>query len=303
MSNPNLPQHLKAMFTGATRSLEAISRSQLHRTPWPDWGDFDPRRYDPALRRAAAAQWSGRAVNEHSSIHQFSTVTQVVCEARLPLSMSGGLARLITDEVRHAELCGRLALTLYPEAQSVTPATLPWPAPTLPWRSPPRGGDRRELLIWIAEALLVACCFGETLSVPMLQALSTVCTEPLSAAVADQILRDEHLHARYGWESLQSLLDELGEEGRVAIQATLPENMVGFERTCCRETSLADVIAAPELTIEPGDSDHPNLGVLTDRQYAVIFYATLEQEIFPKLDELGLDPAAAWRKAHSPATL
>ena len=45
----------------------------------------------------------------------------------------------------------------------------------------------------------------------------------------------------------------------------------------------------------------PNLGTLSDLQYAMIFYATLETEILPQLDALGLDGAGAWAERYATA--
>ncbi|MEQ9318841.1 MAG: hypothetical protein RIF41_06755 [Polyangiaceae bacterium] len=284
--------------------LWAMHRAQVHRDRWPDFDAFDRPRYADELLRSAAVQWSGRARNEHGSVHQFSALTHAFTEARVPAAFLGGLARLITDEVRHAELCTRMALACDPEGMARSPAVFRWPRPRAPWPRAPSpmtlGGDRsrdtidQAIFRWAADAIVCACCIGETLSRPMLAAVEMVATDPVAQGVAAQILRDEHLHATFGWECLSWLVPRLDDEGRAWLRERLPGRFAGFERS----TALgirAEAIAGREITIAPGDAEAaPNLGTLSAEQYAVIFFATFEQEILPGLRDVGLDADWAW---------
>ena len=281
------------MLAPAGDRLGSVHRKQVHRDPWPEFARFDPSLWPPPQRRAAAIQWAGRARNEHGSVQQFGQLTQVLASARVELELLGCLARMITDEVRHAELCAAMALAIWPEGAPLEPRVFRWPQPRPPWRDPPSPRevlDPEPRLAWAAEVILTACCLGETLSKPMLEALVVVTTEPLAEAVSRQILRDEHLHATFGFEALELLLPRLSDESRARLQVELASDFAGFERSVCGSIGIADVVNS-EIVIERAG---PNLGVLTDHQYAVIFYSCLESEIFPKLRALGLDPDAAW---------
>ncbi len=290
------PTGSERMLADATATLGKIHVAQVHREPWPQPDAFDPARYPRALRRAAAVQWAGRARAEHGSVHQFAALTHAFAEARVPLHVLGALARLITDEVRHAELCAATALAMYPEGIPDERRLFGWPVPKAPWRDAPRpSAGEGALLQWAAEAVLVANCIGEELSRPMLDALALVATDPLPESVCRQILRDEHLHATFGWEVLGWLMPRLDEEGRAAVQRRLARSLGGFERSTACGIGVAEV-AESSITIErtTDPEREPNLGTLTDMQYAMIFYATLESDIFPRLRDLGLDPEAAW---------
>ena len=280
------------MVALATERLAKMHRAQVHRDPWPDFDAFDPSRYDRALRRAAAVQWAGRARAEHESVHQFTILSHALCEARVELHVHGALARLITDEVRHAELCAEAGHRIYPEGFDEDSGIFLWVDPKLPFGKPP-GADAGEtaILTWAAKAVLTACCFGETLSRPMLEAIAVVATDPIADAIARQILRDEHLHASFGWEMLGHLLAQLGDEGHAAIREILPMRFSQFAKSTCSGIGV-DEVAGSEITIER--TDRPNLGTLTDHQYAMIFYATVESEIIPALERLGFDARAAW---------
>ncbi|MEM9461221.1 MAG: hypothetical protein AAGF11_44065 [Myxococcota bacterium] len=304
-ARPGAAQEQEHGATGTDRMLGAVTqrvgrahRKQIHREPWPDFPGFDPEPWPLAQRRVAAIQWAGRARNEYGSIQQFGQLVQVLTCARVELELLGCLARMITDEVRHAELCARVALALWPEGAAVEPEVLRWPQPRPPWRDPPSPqlrGESEPRVAWAASAILTACCLGETLSRPVLDALVVVTTEPCVEAVCRQILRDEHLHATFGFEALAALLPRLDEAARAALQRQLAVDFASFERSVCAEITIAEV-AASSIVIERGA---PNLGVLSTRQYAMIFYSCMETEIFPRLRELGLDPDAAWA-ARSP---
>jgi hypothetical protein len=289
------PTGTERMVAPAGERLGGAHRKQVHRDPWPRFEDFDPAPWPAAQRRAAAVQWAGRARNEHGSVQQFGQLTQVLASAGVELELLGVLARMITDEVRHAELCARMALAVWPEGVEREPRVFRWPQPRPPWPDPPGARERLDpgpRLAWAASAILTACCLGETLSKPMLDALVVVTTEPIAEAVSRQIQRDEYLHATFGFEALALLWPRLSDAARAELQTQLASDFAGFERSVCGKIGIADV-ADSEIVIERGA---PNLGVLTDHQYAMIFYSCLEAEIFPKLRALGLDPDEAWRR-------
>lgn len=284
------------MLAPATERLGRMHRAQVHRDPWPDFSSLDPATYDAGLRRAAAVQWAGRARAEHGSVHQFTIVAHTLCIARLELPVLGALARLCTDEVRHAELCAEMALACWPEGTDAEPAVFRWDPPRAPWAMPPAATEDPEpLLAWAAEAILISCCIGETLSKPMLEAIAVVATEPLADAVARQILRDEHLHASFGWETLGLLLPRLRPQSRAALEQRMARAFGGVEATTACGIDVEQV-AGRAIEITRGDA--PNLGTLDDEQYAMIFFATMETEVLPRLVALGLDAQGAWQRRH-----
>jgi hypothetical protein len=295
------PTGSERMLAPATERLGRMHRAQVHRDPWPDFTTFERERYDARLRRAAAVQWAGRARAEHGSVQQFTILAHALCNARIELHVLGALARLVTDEVRHAELCAEMALAAWPEGKASEPAVFRWDRPRLPWVGPPvLGDDPAPTFAWAAEAVLVSCCIGETLSRPMLEAIAVVATEPLAQAVAKQILRDEHLHASFGWETLGLLLPRIDDAQRDALQERMTRSFGAVERTTACGIPV-EAVAGKSLEIAEGDDpDHPNLGTLTDEQYAMIFFATMEVEVLPQLQALGLDAMGAWRRRPRP---
>lgn len=117
-----------------------------------------------------------------------------------------------------------------------------------------------------------------------------VTTDPVAEEVSRQILRDEHLHAAFGWDALALLLPALDESGHARVQAAMTEALGGFEDTATGGHRI-EQLAGRELVLTRGA---PNLGTLNAEEYAIIFYATLDQEVLPALESLGLDARRAW---------
>lgn len=284
-------------LAGTRPTLAAIHRHQVHREPWPDFAAFDPSGYPLALREDAARQWMSRAQQELGSVYEFTALAHALAACRAPIELLGGLSRLITDEVRHAELCGRLARAIWPEAGDDDGAPLAWQSPRMPFaESPPLGpgpDGAMPILLWAADAILCSCCIGETMSLPLFEAAATVCTDDVCESVVQQILRDEHLHAAFGWEALAELWAHLDGPSRGALQGHLARRLGGFEQTSSAGVDLAELVNTAVI-ISPGNAADPNLGILSPHQHAMIFYAVIETEILAGFDAIGLDAPRAW---------
>lgn len=263
--------------------LETIGRTHVRREPWPDFEAFDAERYPVALRRRAARQWWRRAREEYGSISEFSALTHALTRARAPIELLAALSRLITDEARHAHLCAAMAEAL------ASDEPFEWAPPRAPWPPPP--DDVEGIEPWAADVLICACCLGETLSRPLFESVATVVTDPVPEAVVRQILRDEHLHATFGWEALAWMRDRVPDE---VLHASMRRRFAGFERGCVPEGMTAADLQGELVVAPPGPDAPPNLGHLEPRTYAMIFYATIESEVIPRFEALGLDAKGAW---------
>lgn len=283
----------------ASNRLDTIHRKQVHRDGWPEFAAFDVSAYPVDLRRASANQWMRRARLELGSVHEFSALSHALSRARAPVAVLGSVSRLITDEVRHVEICARMGEAVWPEGKG--DEIFDWSAPRFPYPEVPAiGASDHELFRWSAELIMSACCIGETLSRPLFESVATVCTDPVCESVIRQILRDEHLHATFGWETLEFLLGRFDEADRAWLHERLSSRLAGFEKTCSAGLSIEE-IAGTEVAIER-DPSKPNLGTITQRQYATIFYATLEAEILPGFAKLGFDAIGAWAARPRTAT-
>lgn len=267
---------------------------QVRRAPWPDFDAFERERYPLEERRKAARHWLRRAREEYGSVHEFSLLLGALTGIGAPAEWTGMLARLITDEARHVELCRSMACALVGDEEA---ADMEWSPPTPPFPPPPTGA---RVFAWAADVVLCTCCIGETVSVPLYESLATVTTDPVARGVVEQIRRDELLHSRFGWEALEWLLPRLAPDEREWLEARLAWRLGGFERTCSAGQSLADLVGKEVVVKAPEANAPANLGHQEARVYATVFYATLEHEILPRFTALGFDAMGAWKARGAP---
>jgi hypothetical protein len=249
------------------------------------WSDFDRAAYAPPVLAAAAAEWRERARQEYASL---ALVTRLASQVHLlgaPLDWSGAFARVIADEVRHTELCARLADLLEPGAGvEIEETDLHLPI------------AERSLLAHVRGTVLAAFCIGETLSGRFFRRCLRAATVPLARDVVRAIVDDETFHGKVGWELFALLLRGDGDASlpgdRDTLAAGLAELFTHYRALCGATRGKAWATTGPEA---PAD---PNFGTLTPQGYARSFFAGMRDDVVPRLVALGLPEAVeAWRVA------
>lgn len=248
-----------------------------------DWEALDADAYDDEKVERARRKWAERSAAEYYSTSQFAQLLHRLCRVGAPVEMIGAATRLGTDECRHAELCARVAdrlggrdgFDIHSEQLSLYDDT-----------------DDKWLAIY--RTILKVCGFGETISVPMLKAIHVAANDPVAEQVAEIIAADEGYHMNFGWEALEWMTPRLDDEQRAAVRESLPKLFGGFESFCARGPEVLREMAGEDLIVE--EDDEPNLGTLTETQAAAIFYHCVEDEIIPRLEDLGYDAMAAWEE-------
>ena len=278
--DPQTPhQGFEVDLQPTTDLIQRFHRTLMDRRHELEWS-FDASAYTPEAIEEARRQWSYRAVAEYESTAQFAQLLHRLTLLGAPLELIGAATRLATDECRHAELCARYANLLGGADTKVTHDGMSL------------YDDVDDLAVQCALTVLADCCFGETLSVPMFNALAVVTTDPLGSRVVQIIAGDEEYHSRFGWEALGWFLDHMDEAQVAQIRGRLPGMMQHFEGVCFGGPDVLEKLLDTEIEIEAGP---PNLGTLAEEAYATIFYATIEQTILPGLNALGFDADAAWQ--------
>jgi len=243
-----------------------------------DWGGFDRSSYAPEVLTSAARVWRTRAEQEMHSLALFTELASQLQTLGAPLDWSGAFSRMIADEVRHTDLCMRMAAMLGDEE----PVTL----------------DERQLRLFegppsrprVREVIVAAFCIGETVSGRMFEESYRVATVPLARDVVRAILVDEAFHSELGWE-LGALLmrpdGEAFESERSALAAALPRLFRHYRHLCLAEPGKTWEFASRAV------DDGPNFGALTEAGYARAFYEAMETEVVPGLVAIGLPEAEA----------
>jgi hypothetical protein len=216
-----------------------------------------------------------RADEEYQSAAVFSAALDAVIAAALPNAIASGLAKIVGEELRHADLCTRLARQfdaaaprLGTEAVRARVALLAEPR----WRA--------------IALLLVEGAIGETISSALLATGRKGTTEPAQRAAFHTILADEVLHARFCWRALAAIEHDRDLE---AMQAEATWALGEIEHG-----QLLPVLRRLEAGA-PFDPAWEALGVLRPEKRVEAFYSAVERSVIPRLSSLGLDGDGAWR--------
>jgi hypothetical protein len=254
-------------------TLERIALAAGEPTlPAPTW-----ERFGAATIAAAASVWTARAAQERRSAAVFATISGGLSRLPLPLPLLGAVARIASDELRHTELCRRVAMELGAGS----------------FLDDLTGTERRlrmpdvDPATAVASLLLVEGAVGETISTALFAATREATVEPRSRAALSSILKDEARHARTCWAAFEVLAHAMPLDG-ARLAADLSRELGLVER----ETIL------PALRrVEAGDDDpleFAAVGVLRPLRRAEVFYSALEGKVLPRVTALGIDGETAW---------
>lgn len=169
-------------------------RTTLTRRPLPD-DDPSIAALSAAERALAAEIWHGRAEAELRASGAFAHIAGVLAEAGAGADLVALAARAVTDEVRHAELCRRVA-SAFAGRELPPPRRLPVQIPRHDGASPVL---RRVLHV------VGMCCLNETTGSAFLEVCRAGARGRLVRAALHELLSDEIDHARLGWAFVASV--------------------------------------------------------------------------------------------------
>jgi len=149
-----------------------------------------------AERAALGRLWLADALSEHASIASFARATLELMAVGAPPELLRGCQRAALEEVRHAELCFRLARRF--SGRALDPGVLPAPAA--------RSGG----LPAVARDTFLEGCVAETVAAHQsTHALDAVRDGEVRAVLA-RIVRDEMRHAELAWRTVAWAVREGG---------------------------------------------------------------------------------------------
>jgi hypothetical protein len=161
-----------------------------------DWtaGDRpDASKLSDASRQALAALWLHDAQKEHASVPAFSRISWLLAAVGAPAELVAWSHRAALEEIEHAQKCFALAAGYGGQSWTVEPM------PDLLLG----GLDARENpLVLLASESIGDGCQLEDFNADVAAACATVCEEPATRAVLEQIAREERSHAEFSWAVL-----------------------------------------------------------------------------------------------------
>jgi len=223
-----------------------------------------------------AATWAFRTRAEIEATARFARMATELAEVGATPVVVRGAADASADELRHRDLCARLA------AKWGEPNALAHEPP--PHRIGRSDMPARDRLLW---EMVAVCCISETMNTSLMTRCLEVAKDVEIRATLHELLEDEVRHARLGWAHLAA------------------------ERAAGRGQFLRDVLPLLlEASVEPGflEGRPPaswtdalyDYGELPSTELVQIYRDTLNLVIFPGLDAVGVDTSKgrAWLAEH-----
>ncbi|MFK7927461.1 MAG: hypothetical protein AB8H79_04700 [Myxococcota bacterium] len=212
-------------------------------------------------------EWRNRVIAEYTSAAITARVLHLCIICGLDRGLLDTAARVVTDELDHAQLSddARVALGDSDEPLGLDVEQL----------QPAKGldGPLADLL----DHILTSFCLGETFAVPLFAAMREHASHPAIEPMLTRVLKDEAVHRRFGWETLDALL-ALDPDGVRARAARILPGAIRSYRL-----AYHDVQEGEPLT------DHERAaGLLPIAEYRRIFQQTLAQTITPRLRSRGI---------------
>jgi hypothetical protein len=152
-----------------------------------DWSDIT-REATPDLVVAAREVWTRSAFSEYASGAAFAQIAAHLLAAKAPIDLIAAAGDFVGDEMFHAELASRVAMSLG--------GALPLDVNFDKLVRPPEG---ESPLLRAAELIVRSCCVGESLTVPILKQSRRAAGSRTIERVISRILRDEAQHSELGW--------------------------------------------------------------------------------------------------------
>ncbi len=246
-------------------------RLMRRRTVHIPWTESTADALTEPERARLAATWMRRSEAEYLAVSTFSVLAIDLVAASAPADVLSLCLRAGIDEVRHAELCLRMA-KIYSGKQQLPPPGM---------SSLPDDPARPKLHQALANTMLVSCV-SETYATTVLSATRDLTTDPTAQAVLTSIYSDELMHARLGWSYLRYAI-EVGGQGVIdAAAAMLPRALRGVANVVEAERPIGDVTDAVRTH-----------GLMTPAEERVIFSTCVREVLVPGFEALGIPVGSA----------
>jgi hypothetical protein len=232
---------------------------------------------DERARHLIGRQWQERATAELRVASMFAVIAREVFEGGADPAVMRLVARAVSDEVRHAEICRLLAARYLGHEVA-------WPPPG-PVPLPPHGTAPDELRPTLHIAAM--CCINETLASAWLETCRADATVPLARAALRELLADDVDHARIGWAHLASSM----------VTPAVRSKIAGWLPRLLEASMLPWLVGAGE----PGYAGFPAHGVPSSATTRDVVKTTARDVVLVGFEQLGVDTSSAheWMQAHA----
>ena len=216
--------------------------------------------------------WSRQARTEYVAASLVSEMTHWLISLGLNPDLLVRSTRVVSDEVRHATLCHELYLHA-----GGAPAPLDIEPHQLRHNDDPDAPMHLRALTAAGE---LACEESVALGVFRLRLANA--TDPMAREVCRVILADEATHRTFAWELLQALIEA---QGLKAARAWARPRIAWWLRIYLGAVLRPDEPEYPDVALA--------FGLINRRQHWTSMRRTVEEDVIPRFQELGLLEAEA----------
>jgi len=205
--------------------------------------------------------WARRAESELTAGVVFANISVALLAQDVVPEVAFLTARAHSDEVRHAEICRRVAGRYLGKE-------VPFPKPRAVQKPAPTPSQAR-----LAATLHVVqnCCFNESVAMVFLRTCLDQAEHELVRLALRELMREEVDHSRVGWAHLSSVA--VTEADRDGVARAVPRFIDDM-----RQLWLTD----------PGPPVPPGHGVLDPPELARVVEEALDELILPGLEHCGV---------------
>lgn len=202
-------------------------------------------------------EWRNRVAAEYRSAALTAQVSHWMIQCGFPDPLLHTALRIVRDELDHASLSHECLLALGGEDEPAAVDVSHLAEPT-------RAGPLGDLLTSVTRNF----CLGETLAVPLFNAMRAHTSHPAARKVLTRVLQDEAIHRAFGWDALDALLEFDADGVRAGVSAQLPAMLASFERSYAFAPTLDDLT-----------DEERSMGLLSLADYAEVFWKTARGDI------------------------
>ena len=235
------------------------------------WESLDADALPAAGRKIVGDTWLERMKQEHLAVGAFSLLAQELAQDGCDETVLSLVTRAANDEVRHTEVCRRMAVALL--GKDAVPARVRG----LP-KVPVHAGASPEVRVLLH--LVEMCCLSETLTGVYFTEMLARARQPAARAVLESLLQDEIDHGRVGWAYLAW---RARDERLQGLTEALPAML---DRTVGRALRSAE--RSPE-----DDGRMESYGWLARTAAMAALRRALRDVIVPGFETLGVDLSAS----------
>jgi hypothetical protein len=230
-----------------------------------------PNASNPGLLRDAAIEtWRARMMNEYGSSRVFTALSAQMQRAGFAQKDVLECAKFADEERRHGVLCGAVV-----ESLGGVAAFEMVDCPALPEHE-----DTTSIVAVLRNAMSVGC-MSETVAVSLIGAERLEMPEGEVRALLTLIWADEIGHARFGWHLLARTLRDLSPREREDLARYVPVALAHLDRH--------ELAHLPDCE---GPRGGEAWGLCSGRSARMLYRATVNQIIVPRLRSMGIDAPA-----------